>query len=172
MAANTQADATAQSGAAAVNALGAWLVERKLRKDLPELISRMQQPVAEIRDLFKADIGTVNANGQGTGLRFALWQTYSQLIQKQQGYLAAKFKDFSPEQRMLEIEKLPALVRARRQGDQTLKQTQASLDQLVKANAELLDAIKTKQNLRAEIDSLHQESLRIAEYYRSLEATK
>jgi hypothetical protein len=128
--------------------------------------------VAEIRDLFKADIGTVTANGRGNGLRFALWQTYSQLIPKQQEYLAANFKDLSPEQRTAEIEKLPALVRARRQADQTLKQTQASLDQLVKANAELLDAVRTKRDLRTEIDSLREQSLRIAEYYRSLETAK
>lgn len=172
MAANAQAGAAANSSIAAVNALGDWLVEKKLSRNLPDLIARMQQPVAQIRDLFKADIGSMNANGEGRGLRFALWQTYTQLIQKHQEYLAANFKDLSAEQRTIEIEKLPALVKARRQGDQTLAQTETSLDQLVKANAELLDAVKTKRAMRTEIDSLYAESVRIAEYYQSLNATK
>jgi hypothetical protein len=41
MASTAQATAAADSGSAAVNSLGDWLIERKLRKNLPDLISRM-----------------------------------------------------------------------------------------------------------------------------------
>ncbi len=173
MAGNARYTAIEANGSvSAVDALGNFLIQEKLRKNLPELIAGMQEPVAAIRDLFKADIGAVDTKGDGRGLRFALWATYTQLIQKQQEFLDANFKDLNPEQRAAEIEKLPATVRARRLADQTLAQTETSLDQLVKANVQLLDAVKTKGAMHSEIDGLRDESLRIGEFYRSLSSTK
>ncbi len=172
MATNAIYTGGANAAAAAIDALGNWLIQEKLRKNLPGLIASMQEPIAAISDLFKADIGSVNADGEGHGLRFALWMTYTQLIQKQQEFLTANFKELTPEHRTAEIEKLPAMVRARRLADQTLAQTEAGLDLLVKANAQLLDAVKTKTTMHTQIDALQAEGSRIGEFYRSLNAAK
>ena len=73
---------------------------------------------------------------------------------------------------VLEIEKLPALVREQRQADQMLAQTAVTLQQLVKANDEVLRAATTKQNLHADIGDLVNEAERIKDFYTSLGSKK
>ena len=68
----------------AINALGNWLIQRKLRKELPGEITKMDPTIQSISQLLTADIGTVDVNLQhpteGSGLRQVLWIRYKEEI--------------------------------------------------------------------------------------------
>lgn len=159
--------------ATAVDGLGRWLIEKKRNKELPELIRQMQGPIKTISDLLSEDIGNRQAGtSRGSGLRQQLWMEYTELITDQDEFIRQNEGQFSPEQKLAQIQRLPALVREQRQADQMLAQTQLTLQQLVKANDELLKAVTTKRDLRTQIEDLVAEGERIKDFYSSLSANK
>ncbi len=161
------------AAAAAVDALGRWLVERKRDKALPGIINEMQQPIQTISTLLTEDIGTRDTvTDRGTGLRKQLWMEYQQAIMNQDLFIEHNAERFTPEEKLLEIEKLPAMVREQRLADLTMVQTQSTLLQLVKANDELLKSATTKQDLRANVNDLLVQAGQIRDFYQSLSSTK
>ena len=90
MASGTSVAPTA--AAAAVDALGKWLVDRKRNKALPGLIKEMQQPIQTFSTLLIEDIGTRDTvTEHGTGLRRQLWIEYQQAIMNQDLFIEMVF---------------------------------------------------------------------------------
>jgi len=170
--------------ATAVNAVGNWLIESKLAKDLPALIERMDPSVQVICTLLSEDIGNVNNNPdrplEGSGLRHQLWNDYNNIILAQNQYIlhgeCVKGKTqpncFSPDARLAEIKKLPALAQQRNTADQTLQQVQVTIRQLAQAHTELVKAARSKQHLTADLQDLVAEAQRLNAYYNSLASSK
>jgi hypothetical protein len=174
----------ANEAATAVDALGNWLIESKLKKNLPPLIEKMDPNIQSICKLLIADIGSVNtdpAKGpEGSGLRQVLWVQYNSIILSQNQYILhnqcdgakAPVNCFSPDARFAEIQKLLALLRQRSAADQTLQQVQVTVKELAQAHTELVKAAQTKQRLTADLGDLLVEAQRLDTYYKSLSNTK
>ncbi len=135
-------NANMESGvaAAAVDALGRLLMERKTAKDLPAILESGQKPVDDICQLLEQDIGTP----EGTGLRNELRDKYVELIADERTYILTNEAKMTLSEKRTEIEKLPQLVIAEKQGDGTLEQTQAALKQLAATNDALTQTRKDK----------------------------
>jgi hypothetical protein len=175
----------ANQAATAIDALGNWLVELKLKNNLPALIEKMDPSVQSICTLLSEDIGSINTDpvqpSGGHGLRQVLWDQYNSVIISQNQYIlknqckdgeGARANCFTAEERLAEIQKLPALVEQRNTADQTLQQVQTTVKQLARAHTELLKAAKSKQNLTADLGDLLAETQRLNGYYNSLSKTK
>lgn len=169
--------------ATSVNALGNWLIELKLKKNLPEEIEKMDPNIQNLCSLLVADIGGVDTNRnnpyEGTGIRQVVWITYNDRILSQNQYILhnectlKKTTDcLSGEARLAEIEKLPALVQEQRAADLTLQQVQKTVKQLAQAHTELVKAVQAKQDLTADLASLVSEAQRLNSYYQSLSGNK
>jgi hypothetical protein len=173
-----------EQAATAVNAIGNWLIESKLAKDLPPLIEKMDPSIQAICTLLYEDIGSVNTNpahpSEGSGLRQELWNNYNEIINSQNQYILhgqcngekTPSDCFSPDVRLAEIQKLPALVQQRNAADQTLQQVQVTVKQLAQAHTELVKAAQSKQHLTADLDDLVAEAQRLNTYYSSLANNK
>ena len=161
----------ANIAATAVNALGRWFIERKRQKRLPQLIDEMQDPVQRIAELLEADIGSApDERGQGGhGLRDQLWNEHTQALLQQMAFIDHNKDRLDPASKAIEIRKLPAIVRQRSLADQTFKQTQATLSELVDAHAALLRATKAKADVSTEFSVLLSEAQRIKSFYNSLQ---
>src|SRR4029077_1758163 len=141
--------------AIAVNAIGNWLIELKLKKNLPPLIEKMDPNIQTICTMLFEDIGSVNTDSahpsEGSGLRHELWKNYNAIIDSQNQYILhnqcnaekASTNCFTPDARFAEIQKLPALVQQRNAADQTLLQVQVTVKQLAQAHTELVKAAQT-----------------------------
>lgn len=169
--------------ATSINGLGNWLIEMKLKKNLPREIERMDPNIQNICSLLEADIGTIDTEKgnpfDGTGIRQVVWLTYNDRILSQNQYIlhnqcTAKQTTncLSGEARLAEIEKLPTLVQQQRAADQTLQQVQATVKQLAEAHTELVKAVQSNQDLTADVTSLVSEAQRLNTYYQSLTTTK
>lgn len=131
-----------QAGTTAVAAIGEFLVERKLEKDLPHVIETMQQPINNACALLEADIGSSTST---PGLRSQIAHDYSELLMNQDTYIRnTKFS--SPSERRGEILKLPAIVREKAAADQTLIATRQVLQKFAAANDALASGVKTKES--------------------------
>ena len=161
----------ANVAATAVNALGRWFIERKRQQHLPQLIEEMQDPVKSTAELLEGDIGSApNEQGQGGhGLRDQLWNEYTQALLQQVAFIDHNKDHLDPASKAAEVRKLPVLIRQRSLADQTLKQTQATLSELVDAHGALLRATKAKTDVQAEFSALISEAQRIKSFYDSLQ---
>jgi hypothetical protein len=135
-------NANMESGvaAAAVDALGRVLMEKKTAKELPSILESAQNPIGTICALLGQDIGTA----EGMGLRNELRDKYAELIADQRTYILANEAKMSPDEKRTEIGKLPQLVMAEKQGDATLEQTQKALQQMATTNDALTQTKKDK----------------------------
>ena len=163
-----EASMASNAATSAIDNIARWLMESKRSKELPNLIQQMQEPIETICTLLRKDIGERTKGSHGSGLRDQLWLDYSQLIMEQDSFIQHNKDKLTPIEKRTEIERLPALVRERKESDETLAQTSDCLKQVVKANAELLKAVQTKQDLRSEINDLFQEASRINDFAHSL----
>jgi hypothetical protein len=170
--------------ATSVNAIGNWLIEEKLKRDLPSQIAKMDPTIQSICVLLAADIGSVNTDPanptKGSGLQQVVWDQYNSIIESQNQYILhnqcngdkAPINCFSPDVRLAEIQKLPALVGQRNAAEKTLQQVQVTLKQLAQAHTELVKAAQTKQTLTADLGDLLAEAQRLSTYYNSLSSSK
>jgi hypothetical protein len=79
-----------------------------------------------------------------------------------------KANKLTASEQVAQIQKIPFLIRERKQADQTLVQTVTSLQQMAKANAQLQLSVKSRRDIRSEIDTLYREGQRISDFYQSL----
>jgi methyl-accepting chemotaxis protein len=155
----------------AIDALGRWFIERKRKRELPQLIEAMQDPVKRTAELLEADIGNRpddHGNG-GNGLRAQLWNEYMQAMIQQSAFIDHNKDRLDPVAKAREIRKLPELVDERAKADDALRQTSDSMAKLVQAHNELLRAVQTKADLHADISALISEGERIKTFYESLQ---
>lgn len=162
--------------ATAVNALGHWLIQAKLKKTLPASIEQMDPNIQMMCTLLIEDIGTVDTNPahppKGNGLRQTLWVEFSQQIKAWNNYVESNMSSFTPDARLAAIEKLPTLAAQQRQADITLQQAQVTVAQLGKAHTELVKSTQAKQDFRADLGNLVAETQRLSSYYQSLQSAK
>jgi hypothetical protein len=167
-----------QIATTAVDALGIWLIQSKLQKELPAIIIKMDDPIQQISQLLIADIGTVGADSEhpsvGSGLRQVLWIQYGEEIRSWDLYVSKNYfgKDVSPDSRFAAIKQLVSLSVQRRAADQTLAQVAVTIKQMAHAHTELVKAAKAKQPLTADVSDLLAEAQRLNSYYNSLEKSK
>ena len=126
--------------AAAVDALGRTLVDRRRRRELPAILDRMQQPIDTICTLLEQDIG----DPERSGLRNQLHNSYLNLLREQKNYIADNGAKLSPSERRAEIELLPHLATAQFEADHALAYTQKSLVLLARAHAALAVSARQK----------------------------
>jgi hypothetical protein len=162
----TRSETPVNIAAAAVNAIGHWFVEGRRQRDLPAIVNDMQEPVARVAELLRADIGQLpNSDGKGgSGLRAQMWNQYSEAMLQQDALIRMS----SGNERNREIAKLRTLALSQRRADATLRQTANALEDLVTAHQELLDAVQTRTDVRSSITALLLEGRRIRDYYQSL----
>ncbi len=126
--------------AAAIDALGRMLMERKTAKELPSILDSMKTPVDQICQLLEDDIG----DPQTGGLRNQLKIDYDQLIKDQVAWIYANEKSMSPDEKEAAIARLPQLAATEKQGDEALAQTQDALKKLATTHDALVDTKKSK----------------------------
>ncbi len=126
--------------ATAVDLLGRVLIERKRRKELPQIIREMQPALEQLSTLLIHDLGTLPQGGHpGSGLRDALWRKYDDLISNQEDFISNGGKQLTPSERAVEIARLPKLVAQQQAADDALARTQTTLRDLVSTHRALLD---------------------------------
>lgn len=162
----------------AVDALGNWLIQAKLQKELPAAIVKMDDPVQKISQLLIDDIGTVGADpadpAMGSGLRQVLWIQYRSEIQSWAAYVSKNYfgSNVSPDARFAAIKQLVALSVQQKAADKTLAQVAVTIKQMAQAHTELVKAAKTNQPLTADVSDLLAEAQRLNSYYNSLATSK
>jgi hypothetical protein len=157
--------------ATGVNALGSWFIEYKRQKGVQEVIQEMQTPIQDISAAFIKDIGDIpdKQSKGGKGLRGQQWNEYDEIIRDQDLFIRKNINKFDPTIKREEVSKLLQLVREKRIADETLKATQQSLIQLVKAHNNLLQALdESNYDIDVLISQLTSEGKRIKTFYESL----
>jgi hypothetical protein len=161
-------ESQAKGLATAVNALGKVLIEKKRRRELPSILTKMQPVIEQICGLLDADIGQRPASGvPGHGLRSQLWNEYDNIIGNQTDYISDNKARLSPAEKASEIAKLPRLVRQQADADAALAKTQIALRDLVRAHRALLEAHDTG-TFKDRISELVSDGQEIARCYNSL----
>lgn len=154
--------------ATAVDTLAKVLIERKRRRELPGIISKMQPVLEQLCDLLDRDLGNKPINGTGgSGLRDQLWNMYDELIDNQTDYIAKNGSRLSPAEKATEISKLPKLVAEQQSADAALASTQMALRDLVKTHRALLMP-EQSSTFQDRFNELVQDGQQIGEFYSSL----
>jgi len=104
----------------AVNALGQFLVQRKIKQELPGIIAKMDPQLKTLCELLESDIDILKDRES---------RDYDTLIDDETLFIRTS-PTLSPEDRRNEIMKLPAIVRRQRQADQQLTALHASIVKL------------------------------------------
>ena len=150
----------------AVDALGRALIENRRRKDLPEVLRQMKEPVNQICALLEADIG----DPEKSGLRNELKNNYQTLLRKQEQFIHHNERQMSAQEKRQEIERLPQLVREAKTADQSLATTQKALAQLAKTHAALVESGNAKDSpgFRTLLAELIEYGEQLSEFYQKL----
>ena len=152
----------------AVDALGRALIENRRRKDLPEVLRQMKQPVNQICELLEKDIG----DPEKSGLRNELKNNYQTLIRKQEQFIHHNERQMSAQEKRQEIQRLPQLVSEAKAADESLAATQQALAQLAKTHTALVESGNAKDSpgFRALLAELIEYGQQLADFYQKLPA--
>lgn len=152
----------------AVDALGRALIENRRRKDLPEVLRQMKEPVNQICELLEKDIG----DPEKSGLRNELKNNYQTLIRKQQQFIDHNKQQMSAQEKRQEIQRLPQLVSEAKAAEESLAATRKALAQLAKTHAALVESGNAKDSpgFRALLAELIEQGQQLADFYQKLPA--
>src|SRR6266536_52662 len=152
----------------AVDALGRALIENRRRKDLPQVLRQMKEPVNQICELLEKDIG----DPEKSGLRNELKNNYQKLVRKQEQFIQHNERQMSPQEKRQEIQRLPQLVSEAKSADESLAATQKALAQLAKTHAALVESGDAKDSpaFRTLLAELIGSGQQLAEFYQKLPA--
>ena len=152
----------------AVDALGRALIENRRRKDLPEVLQQMKEPVNQICELLEKDIG----DPEKSGLRNELKNNYQTLIRKQEQFIDHNKRQMSAQEKRQEIQRLPQLVSEAQAADESLAATQKALAQLAKTHAALVESGNAKDSpgFRTLLAELIDYGQQLADFYQKLPA--
>jgi hypothetical protein len=106
--------------ATAADALGQFLVQRKIRRELPAIVEKMDPHLRTLCDLLESDIDILQNRER---------RDYDTLLDDETLFIRTS-PTLSAEDRRNEIVKLPAIVRQQRQADQQLTTLRASIEKL------------------------------------------
>jgi hypothetical protein len=104
----------------AANALGQYLVSRKIKKELPQKIEEMDPHIQALCKLLEDDIGILQDEEK---------RDYDRIINLQTLFIREN-ANLNPEQRRIEIMKLPEIVRQQRGADQRLTELRGAISRL------------------------------------------
>ena len=156
----------AQSGiSAAVNALGQFLVARKIKHELPAKIEAMDPHLQTLCQLFEKDIDLLQDQETRDSNSLINQQTF---FIRQSGQ--ADHPALNPEQRRQLIMQLPGIVRKQRRTDAELAQLRASLVQLAQTHHALAAASHDRGSLKDNLASLSAAGDNLGKFYSSLPA--
>ncbi len=159
-AASPAISATAEKGiSTAANALAQFLVSRKIKKELPQIIKTMDPQIAALCDLLEKDLDT---------LRDVESLDYNFILDQQTLFLRTAQLD--PEQRREQIMKLPAIVRQRRDTDQKIARLKASIAHLAIVHHALAVEAQGQnpESLQEKMADLEQAGESLGKFYSSL----
>ena len=151
-----------QSGiSTAANALAQFLVSRKIKKNLPEIIRTMDPHLQALCDLLEKDLDTLHA---------VETRDYNYLINQQTLFIRSS--QLAPEQRREQIMKLPQIVRQQREADQKISSLKASITHLAQTHTALLAAAQsnTPESMKEQLADLEAAGNNLGKFYTSLQA--
>ena len=152
----------------AVDALGRALIENRRRKELPEILRQMKEPVNQICELLEKDIG----DPEKSGLRNELKNNYQTLVRKQEQFIRHNEHQMSSQEKRLEIQRLPQLVSEAKTADESLAATQKALEHLAKTHTALVESGNAKDSpgFRILLAELIDSGQQLADFYQKLPA--
>ena len=152
--------------AAAVNAIGHWVIEHEQNKDAQKAIAEMQPHVTNLCRLFHKDFEILGKQVQND-LNDTI-QYKDDTILKNWSYFAA-----SPGEKRAEIEEMCGLVRERQDDLELFDSMQSAADTMQKAHEALGQVFSDdKANINSLITEFSAEAKRISKYYSSLKTSK
>jgi hypothetical protein len=144
----------------AANALGQFLVSKKIKRELPAEIIKIDKPVQALCTLLISDLNVI----QGQEKR-----DYDQIINRQTLFLE-KNPTLDPAERRTEIMKLPGIVRKEQQDEKQLASLKTAIEKLALTHhAIAADAQgNNPESLRAKLSDLASAGSGLGAYYSSL----
>ena len=152
--------ATAEKGiATAANALAQFLVSRKIKKDLPQVIQKMDPQVAALCELLEKDLDTLH-DVESLDYDFIL----------DQQTLFVRTAQLDPEQRREQVMKLPEIVRQQRETDQKVTDLKAAIVHLAAVHHTLANEAEGKnpESVKDKLDDLEAAGESLGKFYSSL----
>jgi hypothetical protein len=146
---------------AAVDALGQFLVNRTIEKELPQQIEAMDPHVQSLCDLLAKDIEIIQEQEKIDS---------NDVIDKQTAFLRAAKLD--PEEQRVEFMKLPAMARQQQTNDQALTQLRAEIVNLEMTHHALAAAAQgnNPESLTEKLKDLSAAGESLGKFYSSLSA--
>ena len=144
----------------AANALGQFLVSKKIKRELPAAIISTDKPVQTLCTLLVADLDVIQDQEK---------REYDQIINRQTLFIA-KNPNLDPEERRMEIMKLPGIVRKEDLDAKQLTSLKTSIEKLALTHhAIAADAQgNNPESLRAKLNDLASAGSGLGAYYSSL----
>lgn len=152
-----------QSGiSAALDALGQFLVSRKVSRDLPPIIMKMDPHVQALCALLERDVDILQQQERSD---------FNRIIDQQTLFLRQNAK-MDPEERRAEIMKLPGFVRQQRAAEEKLVTFRTGLIRLAKTHRELAAAAQDRNSESAtqKLEELASAGRNLGSFYLSLPA--
>jgi hypothetical protein len=144
----------------AANALGQFLVSKKIKKELPQKIREMDPHIQAFCELLEKDIDILAEREQ---------HDYDSMIDEQTLFIRES-TTLGPQQRREEIMKLPEIVRQQRAADQQLAKLRTSIVRLALTHHALAAAVQgnNPQSLKDKLQDLADVGSGLGNYYSSL----
>jgi hypothetical protein len=146
----------------AVDALGQFLVNRKIKKELPQAIVAMDPHVQSLCSLLEGDVQILEEQERSD---------YNRIIDQQTLFIRENTK-MDPEQRRVEIMKLPGFVRQQRTGEARLESLRAAVNRLATAHRALAAEAQGRnaESLADKLAELASAGVNLGNFYQSLPA--
>jgi hypothetical protein len=151
----------AQNGiSTALDALGQFLVSRKIKKELPQKIVAIDPHVQSLCTLLERDLEILEEQERSD---------YNRIIDQQTLFLREN-ATMDPEERRAEIMKLPEFVREQRVAEEKLADLHAAVIRLAKTHHELADEAQSRstESLKKELEDLASAGSNLGSFYSSL----
>ena len=145
----------------AVDALGKYLVARKVKRQLPAIVQSMDPTVDTICKLLVSDIGTLQTQTA---------DDYSSLIQHQDEFIRHAGTSLDPVSKRAEIRQLPLLVQRSAASKELFDRLQLAIRRLALTHDALATAAQGKDpaTLKAAIADLQETGRELGDFYQSL----
>jgi hypothetical protein len=144
-----------------VDALAQFLASRKIKKELPQIIEKMDPHVEALCDLLEKDIGLIQDQEK---------RDYNRIINQQTLFLRESKLD--PEQRREQIMKLPEVVRQQRTSEQQLDGLKTAIGRLALTHHALAAEAQgnNPESLKDKLADLESAGDSLGKFYSSLPA--
>jgi hypothetical protein len=154
------------AAAAGVDAIGKFLVEKRISADLPAMLKKNQPHIEALATLLIHEIGDVPTAAEPGRLRGKLWRTYDSLLQAQVTAVNASAAGSNEKQQS--VAKLADLVTAQRNADAALGGTQSALKKLLAAHRALIQVQTAPASFKTEVAALVAQARQAQDYYAKL----